>query len=103
MILINFSEINDRTLFWTKFLYTYTGKLSQTNLLENIHVPFSATHPYAAHSRQHFLFFFSLSTPGKCAWNLVSLLNAQILCILDSDVFSYYSSMLSMKRGCFSP
>ena len=50
-----------------------------------------------------FYFFFSLSTPGKCTWNLVSFLNSQILCILDSDVFSYYSSMLSMKRGCFSP
>ena len=29
----------------------------------------------------------------------MSFLNSQILCILDSDVFSYYSSMLSMKRG----
>ena len=94
---------NYNTHLQTNFLYTCTCKLSQTNLMENIHVPFSATHPYAPHSRHHFLFFFSLSTPGKCTWNLVSFLNSQILCILDSDVFSYYSSMLSMKRGCFSP
>ena len=50
-----------------------------------------------------FYFLFLISTPGKCTWNLVSFLNSQILSILDSDVFSYYSSRLSMKRGCFSP
>ena len=97
---------NYNTHLQTNFLYTCTCKLSQTNLMENIHVPFSATHPYAPHSRHHFLFFFA-----QYAWQVylefseffVSFLNLQILCVLDSDVFSYQSSKLGVKRGCFSP
>ena len=40
--------------------------------------------------------FFLLSTPDKCTCK-------SILCILDSDVFSYYSTRLGVKRACFIP
>ena len=51
----------------------------------------------------HFLFFW-LSTPDKGTWNLVSslLVNSvpRISCILDSDVFPYYSLAWYRYSGC---
>ena len=51
-----------------------------------------------------YFFFFWLSTPHKGTWNLVSslLVNSvqRILCILDSDVFTYYSLAWYRYSGC---
>ena len=51
-----------------------------------------------------FYFFFWLSTPDKGTWNLVSslLVNSvqRISCILDSDVFTYYSLAWYRYSGC---
>ena len=48
--------------------------------------------------------FFWLSTPDKGTWNLVSSLLVisvqRISCILDSDVFTYYSLAWYRYSGC---
>ena len=82
----------------------WRGEYDKENIMWSIILsPFFS---YAVCSRHLFLLFL-FSTPDKCTWNLVRSLLVywiqRILCILYSDVFTYYSTRLGVKRACFIP